>query len=136
MGALNRIKFYNNEIIKTNSKYTLTIVNSILKDMEQAKENITPDNIIDYVSKYYKIPKKEILGKGRQKDVVLARHIAIFLIREQLNVSLEQIGKFFGNRDHSTIINAIKKIEKESENPDLSLKRTISIISDDLYKKK
>ncbi|WP_223211708.1 chromosomal replication initiator protein DnaA [Mycoplasmopsis maculosa] len=136
MGALSRIKFYKNDIIQKNSKYTLSVVDSILRDIQESKETITPETIIDYVAKYYKISKKDILGKGRQKEVVLARHIAIYLIRDQINIPLQQIGRFFGNRDHSTILNAIKKIEKESDNPDLSLRRTISAISDDLYRKK
>ncbi|UUD35253.1 chromosomal replication initiator protein DnaA [Mycoplasmopsis caviae] len=136
IGAITRLKFYRAEMSRTNSKYTVAVVNSILKDMQQTKENITPDSIIEYVAKYYKIPKKEILGKGRQKDVVLARHIAIYVIRNQLEIPLEQIGQIFGNRDHSTIINAIKKIETESDMPDKTIKRTISMISDDIYKLK
>lgn len=136
IGAITRLKFYKKEIDKTNSEYTLTIVSSILSDIQQYKEKLTPDTIIEYVAKYYKVSKKEILGKGRQKDVVLARHIAIYLIRSQINISLEQIGKIFGNRDHSTIINAIKKIDKEAETPETSLKRTLNQISDDLYRNK
>ncbi|ADV34013.1 chromosomal replication initiator protein DnaA (plasmid) [Mesomycoplasma conjunctivae] len=136
IGAITRLKFYKMEMARTNSKYTVAVVNSILKDMQQTKENITPDSIIEYVAKYYKIPKKEILGKSRQKDVVLARHIAIYVIRTQLEVPLEQIGHIFGNRDHSTIINAIRKIETESDMPDKTIKRTISMISDDIYKLK
>ncbi|WP_027334603.1 chromosomal replication initiator protein DnaA [Mycoplasmopsis felifaucium] len=136
IGAVNRLKFYNTDIIKTNSKYTLTVVNSILKDIQQVKEKITPDMVIEYIAKYYKVSKKDILGKTRKKDVVLARHIAMWLIRSLIDVSLEQIGKIFGNRDHSTVTNAINKINKESDQGDSSLKRTISQISDELYKNK
>ncbi|WP_029513449.1 chromosomal replication initiator protein DnaA [Mycoplasmopsis primatum] len=134
IGAINRLRFYKTEIHKTNSRYTLTIVNSILKDIQQVKEKITPDIIIDYVAKYYKITRSELLGKSRRKDVVLARHIAIWITKKQLDLSLEQIGKLFGNRDHSTIINAVKKIDKESESPDKSFKRTISEISNNIFK--
>nr|WP_307909165.1 helix-turn-helix domain-containing protein [Mycoplasmopsis bovis] len=62
-----------------------------------------------------------MLGKSRRKDVVLARHIAIWIVKKQLDLSLEQIGKFFGNRDHSTIINAVRKIEKETEQSDRNI---------------
>ncbi|MBZ4195335.1 chromosomal replication initiator protein DnaA [Mycoplasma tauri] len=134
IGAINRLRFYNTEIIKTNSRYTLAIVNSILKDIQQIKEEITPDNIIEHVAKYYKITKSDILGKSRQKDTVLARHIAMWIIRNQLNISLETIGKMFGNRDHSTIINAMKKISKETEQPDKAFRRTISQINDEIFK--
>ncbi|WP_027120524.1 chromosomal replication initiator protein DnaA [Mycoplasmopsis lipofaciens] len=137
IGAITRIKFFSSEIKKrANSQYTLTVVHQILDTLQKNKENITPDSIIEYVSKYYKIPKKEVLGKTRKKEVVLARHIAIYIIRKQLDLSLDEIGRCFGNRDHSTILNAINKIEKDSDNPDNTLKRTISIISDDIYKLK
>ncbi|AEI89716.1 chromosomal replication initiator protein DnaA [Mycoplasma bovis] len=135
IGAINRLRFYNSEIVKTNSRYTLAIVNSILKDIQQVKEKVTPDVIIEYVAKYYKLSRSEILGKSRRKDVVLARHIAIWIVKKQLDLSLEQIGKFFGNRDHSTIINAVRKIEKETEQSDRTFKRTISEISNEIFKK-
>lgn len=135
IGAVNRLRFYNSEIVKTNSRYTLAIVNSILKDIQQVKEKVTPDVIIEYVAKYYKLSRSEILGKSRRKDVVLARHIAIWIVKKQLDLSLEQIGRFFGNRDHSTIINAVRKIEKETEQSDITFKRTISEISNEIFKK-
>lgn len=136
IGAINRLRWYNKDIIKTNSKYTLSVVNSILKNIQEDKKDITPDMVIDYVAKYYKISKRDILGKSRKKDVVLARHIAMWLIRSIIDISLEQIGKMFSNRDHSTVINAINKIDKESEESDTALKRTISQITDELYRNK
>lgn len=136
LGAVKRVKFYGEFIKQTNTKYTLAVMNSIFKDIQQNKENITPESIIEHVCKYYKINKKEVLGKGRNKNVVLARHIAIFIVRTQLEISLEQIGKIFGNRDHSTIINAIKKIEKEIEEPDKSISKAISLLNNDIYKVK
>lgn len=136
LGAIKRVKFYGEFVKQTNSKYTLAVLNSIFKDIAQNKENITPESVIEHVAKYYKISRKEILGKSRNKDIVLARHIAIFIIRTQLEISLEQIGKIFGNRDHSTIINAIKKIEKEADEPDKSITKTITILSNNIYKVK
>ncbi|WP_029512768.1 chromosomal replication initiator protein DnaA [Mycoplasmopsis iners] len=133
--AINVIKFHKQEVDKKlNSKYTLITVKNILSSIQKNKESITPEKIIDYVSKYYKVPKKDIIGKNRTKDVVLARNIAIRIIKEQLKFSLEKIGSIFGNRDHTTILNSLEKIEKLLEDEDQNLKRTISQISDDIYR--
>ncbi|VEU76603.1 chromosomal replication initiator protein DnaA [Mycoplasmopsis columbina] len=135
LGALTRIRFHKNEIDKNlNSRYSLVTVNNILDTMQKNKENVTAETIIDYVAKHYKISKKDILGKSRKRDIVLARHIAMFVIREQLKFSLEKIASLFGNRDHSTVVNAIRKIEKECDEPDHSMKNTISLIKDDIYR--
>ncbi|MBU4689592.1 chromosomal replication initiator protein DnaA [Mycoplasma zalophidermidis] len=135
LGAITRLSFYDKEIAsKANAKYSLVVVNRILSSMTLNKESVTPESVIEYVAKYYKVSKKEILGKGRQRDVVMARHIAIFIIREEMGLPLEKIGQLFGNRDHSTIINAIKKIERGCEEADQSYNRAISAISEEIYK--
>lgn len=136
IGAINRLKFYNEDIKKTHSRYTLSIVNSILKDIQQSKETLVPDDIIEYVAKYYKVAKKDILGKSRKKDIVLARHISMWLIRSQIDISLEQIGTIFGNRDHSTVVNALNKIDEQVDRQEASLKMTLSQMSDELWRLK
>ncbi|MGY5139120.1 chromosomal replication initiator protein DnaA [Mycoplasmopsis gallinarum] len=135
IGAITRIKFFTKEIDKRmNSKYTLAVVTGILETIHKNRENITPDTIIEYVSKYYKISKKEMIGKSRTRDVVLARYIAIYIIKEQLKLPYEKIGQFFGGRDHSTILTAVKKVKDDFEKSDKNLKNVISTISDDIYK--
>ncbi|WP_051630113.1 chromosomal replication initiator protein DnaA [Mycoplasma simbae] len=136
-GAINRLFFYNDGIAKNaNGRYTEAIVNKILSSIASNKERITPESIVEYVAKYYRVSKKDILGKSRLKDIVLARHIAMFIIREEMGISLEKIGQIFGNRDHSTIINAIKKVEASRELTDQTYNRAISAISEEIYKLK
>ncbi|WP_129687375.1 chromosomal replication initiator protein DnaA, partial [Mycoplasmopsis bovigenitalium] len=135
IGAIDRLAFYGKAIQEnTNGKYTEAIVNNILSSIANNKERVTPDVILDYVSKYYKVAKKEIIGKSRKQDIVVARHIAIYIIRTELELPLEKIGKFFGNRDHTTILNAINKIENNKDLTDQATNRAIAAISDEIYK--
>jgi len=108
-GAVNRIRFYEEEI--DNIKYTHQVVSKIFSSLKQQKENITKERIVDTVSKYYSLTRTEIQNKSRKKDIVLARHISMWLIRDILGLTYKEIGSFFKNRDHSTVITAIEKID-------------------------
>lgn len=127
-GAVNRIKFYKSDIL--NSNYIYPVVASIFKEVIKNKENITPELIIEEVCKYYKISKKEIIGKRRNKNIVTARHIAMCLIRDNLKISLEEIGSYF-SRDHSTVTNALKKKDEENSN---TFKMAYNYLNNELYK--
>ena len=91
-------------------------------DLEIAKKqlNITNEDssrildinlISNSVAEYFKIPIGDIKGKTRKKDVALARHISMYMSHKILRITLEEIGFYFSNRDHSTVIHGIKKIE-------------------------
>jgi chromosomal replication initiator protein len=92
-------------------------------DLEIAKEqlNLSEDNqdklltvesIAKTVSSYYKLPLGDIRGKNRKAELVLARHISMYLIHKLLKKTLEEIGEYFNKRDHSTVIHAIDKMKK------------------------
>lgn len=81
----------------------------------QKKIKLTFNRIVDFVCDYYNIPDKEILNRNRKKDVVRARQIIIYLVRERLNKSYPVIGKKLGGRDHTTMLYAYNKIKKEIE---------------------
>ena len=110
-GAIKRISFYMEN--KTNVKYTHSVISNIFKNLEVDKLELTPSRIISMVAIYYKINKSDITGKSRKKEYVFPRHLAIYLVRQIMDLSQTQIGKIFGNRDHSTVINAIKNIDKK-----------------------
>ncbi|EFF41126.1 helix-turn-helix domain-containing protein [Mycoplasmopsis alligatoris] len=127
--AVKRIGYYKKDIIDSN--YSDVVVENSFKDLVKDKESITPDLIIETVSKYYKIPKKEIIGASRKKEIVVARHMAMIIIRNHLELSLEEIGKIF-NKDHSTIINAIKKYDEPENNK--SFKNALSFLNEEIFK--
>ena len=93
-----------------------TAARAILDIVKRDAEYIpSPEAILDYISKYYKIEESVICGQQRVRAAVAARQAAIFLIRSMTNLSLDEIGKIFGNRDHSTIIYSIEQVEKKME---------------------
>ena len=73
--------------------------------------NPTPPMIISAVCSFYRLDERQLLGKGRQADLVMARQMSMYLIRSLTAMSLDQIGdKVFG-RDHTTVMHAIKQVE-------------------------
>ena len=83
-----------------------------MKDIVPLGEDtvIAPNDIIQEVSRYYSIGAADLFGSSRQQAVAQARQIAMYLIREQTNLSLPKIGQLFGGRDHTTVMYANKKV--------------------------
>lgn len=80
---------------------------------EEPKENIiTPDTVQEAVAKRFGVEMKALNGTSRQSNVVMARQIAMYLIRQLTQSSLPTIGRAFGGKDHSTVLHAINKISK------------------------
>lgn len=95
------------------------VVMSALKDYtDDKKEVITMENIASNVCDYYQIDIKELVGKKKNKEIVIPRQMCIYLITEFLTLPLISIGEFFGGRDHTTIMHARDKISAQiKENP-------------------
>ena len=124
-GSVKRVKFFTEgEKIKN---YSFNKILSIFKGLSIDVSELTPSRVISIVAKYYKISESDITGKSRRKDLALIRHISIYLVREVTNLNYVAIGKFFGNRDHSTIISAYNKIKKQIE-IDRAIKLAINAI--------
>lgn len=89
-----------------------TVIRAV-RDMFKEKAEFLPSStvIIEEVCKYYNIENESLRGQGRTKDTVLARQIAIYIIRSMTNLSLTEIGKEFDGRDHTTIMHSIGRIE-------------------------
>ncbi len=90
----------------------------------------TPDVILSETARYYQVSLEEIKGISRQKNIVTARHITAYLIRNLTNLSLPNIGTFL-NRDHATVLASIRKIENQIKN-DNKLADTIRDITSNI----
>lgn len=89
-----------------------TVTRAIQDMIKRSNEYIpTPEAILEYISKYYGLEESVIRGQQRIRDAVTARQIAMYLIRSMTNLSLDDIGKQFDNRDHSTVLYSIKQVE-------------------------
>lgn len=76
-------------------------------------EALTPKVIKEFIASKYHISVKQLDSNSRTKQIVYPRHIAIYLTRQLLKLSFEQIADLYNKKDHTTIINSIKKIEEE-----------------------
>ena len=81
--------------------------------VSRSGEVISIDLIQKKVAAYYNIRQSDIVGKKRVKQIVFPRQIAMYLARELTESSLPKIGKEFGGKDHTTVLHAIDKIEKQ-----------------------
>ena len=98
-------------------------VTRAVRDMFKDPSDILPsaDVIIEEVCKFYTIDNEALRGQGRTKDTAQARQIAMFLIRNMTNLSLKEIGREFENRDHTTVLHSIDRIEKlKKSNPEIA----------------
>lgn len=114
-GALNRVLFYaiqfqpNDDVI-----HFETVMHSLkAQSSKTMKSGLNAKKIIRIVADYYGLTSQQIKSRNRTKNIANARHISIFLCRKHLDLPYIRIGEEFGGRDHSTIISAITKVEKQ-----------------------
>ncbi len=93
---------------------TIELAEKAINEFKVESERvISCDFIQETVAKYFSINKDDLAGNKRSNDIAYPRQIAMYLCREVANMSFPKIGEEFGNRDHSTVMHAFKKIEKE-----------------------
>ncbi len=115
-GALKRVLYYSmiNEI-ETNLKSAEEALDPLIKTKKntmQYSEN-SYDKIQSIVAEYYNITVHDMIGKSRRAVFTLPRHISMYLIKKKHDIPYKTIGSFFSDRDHSTVLNAIAKIESQ-----------------------
>ena len=93
----------------------MELVQRITKEIIDSEKAYAPEYIIAKVADFYDITPEEVIGKGKTKNVANARQMSIFLIRKLTGLTLEQIGEVM-NRDHSTVLHSIRKVEESLQN--------------------
>ena len=127
--ALNRLIFTVTYMKKTD-KITMDVAVDAVSSLVGGKQLATQLNeqkIINTVADYYNLAPSQLTGKIRTGQIALARHIAMYLIRNMLDVSLKRIGDMFGGKDHTTVMNGISKVDKGLKT-DESLKEAVTTI--------
>ena len=124
IGILNRIIAFSRVHKKI---LTVSDCKTILKDVFNQTKVITVDKIQNIVSNFYSISLSEMLSQRRSRPLARPRQIAMFLAKKLTTRSLPEIGRRFANRDHTTVIHAVKTINRLSEK-DQELKKNISEI--------
>ena len=98
----------------THSPITIELAENTINEFKAASEKVlSSDFVKETVAKYFNINKDDLSSNKRSNEIARPRQIAMYLCREVANMSYPKIGEDFGNRDHSTVMHACKKIEKE-----------------------
>jgi chromosomal replication initiator protein len=96
-------------------KLPLTEIKNILKTNIKKKKTASPKEIVKIISEFYDVTEESIYDKTRRKEIVHARQMIMFVLREEYNISYPLIGQELGGKDHTTIIHSYNKIKKELE---------------------
>ena len=118
-----------------NKEIDLDLAERIVKNVVRNENKpISIDQIITTVSKHFKIDTKQIHSRSRKRETVQARHIAMYLAKKFTDYSTPKIGKFIGDRNHSTVLHACKTVEHQCE-VDKSYRQEVNTVEDLLRKK-
>lgn len=125
-GTVHKIKAFHD----LNIPIDQAAVDRAIQDMIRSNEfTITPDNIIKEVCRYFRLEEDQIRGPSRSRDILNARQIAMYLIRRMTSLSLDETGKLFGGRDHSTTLNGVTKVENRMKNDNTFAETVKAIIT-------
>ncbi len=111
-----------------NEPLTLALVQKVLGQKTTQKApttNLSPSLFFNAVSRYYKVKISLLKSKSRAKNIAFPRQILMYLLRNELNLSLNEIGSLLGNRDHTTILHGLEKISQ--------LVSVNSVVQNDLF---
>ena len=130
-GALNRIVAYASMgAMPVSIELAQAVLSNVLYNPK--KRQVTPERIAQAVSDYYGVGMEQLRGQKREKSIVVPRQIAMFLMREETDVSLLRIGAELGGRDHSTVLHACDKINREMQVND-EMRREVAAVRELIY---
>ena len=108
------------------------IATSLLGSAKSRPKHLSAKQIIERTAKHFQIPLEEMLGPKRDKDIVVPRQVAMYMLRNELHLSFPKIARELGRKDHTTAIHSVEKITKESSF-DPAIKAAIAEIKERLY---
>ncbi len=128
-GALNQLLAF---CEMRNLEPSLSVAGSLLGSAKARPKHLSAKQIVERTCKHFQIQMEDILGPKRDKDIVVPRQIAMYMLRSELHLSFPKIARELGRKDHTTAIHSVEKITKESQlDPDL--RSTLLEIKERLY---
>ncbi|MGH7142154.1 MAG: chromosomal replication initiator protein DnaA [Candidatus Saccharimonadales bacterium] len=110
----------------------LSIVTSLLGSAKTRPKHLSAKHIVERTARHFQIPIEDILGPKRDKDIVVPRQVAMYMLRSELHLSFPKIAHELGRKDHTTAIHSVEKIENESRF-DSNIRNAIADIKGRLY---
>lgn len=111
---------------------TLGIATSLLGATQTRPKHISARQIVERTARHFQIPLEDILGPKRDKDIVVPRQVAMYMLRSELHMSFPKIARELGRKDHTTAIHSVEKIERDIQ-LDADIRGAVSTIKDRLY---
>ncbi len=105
---------------------------SILNGSRMRPKHINARNVVEKTAKYYQVELPDIVGPKRDKEIVVPRQVAMYLLRNELHMSYPKVARELGRKDHTTAIHSVDKIEKAITN-DSSVRQQVNEIKEKLY---
>jgi chromosomal replication initiator protein len=128
-GALNRVLAFGE---LSGLPLSPQVVSSALADLLPQRHEINTDQVVSLVARTFGLTPERLKGRDRSQEVALPRQVAMYLMREEANISLPQIGEALGGRDHTTVMYACEKVADLLERDD-RLRRQVVNLRDQLY---
>jgi chromosomal replication initiator protein len=128
-GALTRVVAYSD---LRGKNLTIDLAEIALTDLLPQQNQLEPNRVVDVVASAFGVSREKLLSRERTREVALPRQVVMYLLREEANVSLPQIGEVLGGRDHTTVIYACEKVADMIERDD-HLRTQIIQIRETLY---
>lgn len=110
----------------------LAIATSLLGTIKSRPKHLSAKQVIERTARHFQISIEDIMGPKRDKDIVVPRQVAMYILRSELHLSFPKIARELGRKDHTTAIHSVEKIEKESH-LDSDIKEAIKEIRERLY---
>lgn len=131
-GSLNRVVAYARLM---QQPITVELATQAIADMgsDKARRGLSPKLILSAVGDHFLVEPELLTGKGREQPVAQARQVAMYLMREETALSLADIGREMGGRDHTTVLHACKKIANDME-ANTAFRREVLEVRETLYR--
>jgi chromosomal replication initiator protein len=110
----------------------VNIVSSLMSVSRSRPKHLSARQVVERVSKHFQVPMEDILGPKRDKDIVVPRQIAMYMLRSELHLSFPKIARELGRKDHTTAIHSVEKVENELSF-DAGIRQHVNAIKERLY---
>ncbi len=111
---------------------SLAIATGLLGTSQSRPKHLSAKQVVERTARHFQIPMEDMLGPKRDKDIVVPRQIAMYMLRSELHLSFPKIAHELGRKDHTTAIHSVEKIEKEA-NLNGEMRTAIADIKERLY---
>jgi chromosomal replication initiator protein len=118
----------------TNEPLTPKVAEMALGNLLPRRRELAPDDIIEQVAHHFGLEVSQVKGRSRKRDIARPRQIAMYLIREETDASLPQIGELLDGRDHSTVLYGCGRVTELIEE-DLDFRREVTTLRQRLYER-